>query len=173
MAEYAPAPGVEKIAKALIDKHHTHLKDVRIRYVFVASARKSNGDPVAASTRKVTGLYAYLTRSGDSTPSGPVEPKPYFVIEVGKDVWDDFLSEHQRHALVDHHLSRCGVDHAEDGEARLWVRDPDVMEFTGVLVRHGAWTDGIRTFAKEARQMSLDLDEAIESGELQPDGDGE
>lgn len=173
MAAYAPAPAVETIAKDLIDEHHTHLHGVRIRYVFIEQARRHNGDPVQAATKKVTGFYAWLTRPGDKTPADPVEPSPYFVIEVAKDVWDDHLTDRQRRALIDHHLARCGVDHTEDGEPRLFVRDPDVSEFRSVLVRQGAWNEGLHYFAKEAKQMTLTLDEASESGELRPDYDDE
>lgn len=173
MAKYAPAQQVEQIAKGLIDEHHTHLKGVPIRYIFRETARKRNGDPVPGSTKKIAGLNAFLTRSGDSSPADPTEPRSYFVVEIAQDLWLDDLTDAQREALVDHHLARCGVDWTEDGEPRLFVEDPDVMEFRGVLSRQGAWNDRLAGFAREASQLALDLAEAAERGDLAPVDDDE
>jgi hypothetical protein len=77
-ATYRPAPSVERIAQALIGKHHHHLSDVRVDYVFRSEAAKSGGKTVMGKARKISGLNAYLAQQvdPDETPAG-----------IAEDVW--------------------------------------------------------------------------------------
>lgn len=62
MAEFWPAPEVREIAEDLIPRHHDHLQNVRIEYVFRDKCAKDKGRDVWGKARKVSGLNAFLSR---------------------------------------------------------------------------------------------------------------
>jgi hypothetical protein len=161
---YTPAPAVEKTARAVINKWHPHLSDVRIEYVFRDSPAKSKGRVVLGKARKLSGLNAWLARLGDVERDGdgalfrdgdeaqPVDD--FFVIEIAEPVWEAMDSE-QRFALVDHELSHCIVEESDSG-LQLKVAGHDLEEFEAVVRRHGLWKPDVERFVKAA----------VESGDL-------
>lgn len=142
---FATAEIVEDFAKRLIPAYHPELATARIAYVFAEKASMKNGRPVYGKVKKVSGSAEFLLEKD-------------FVIEVGLDKWNE-LSEAARTALVDHLLERCfGEEDPEDAGAPMkWtVREPDVMEFTTILRRHGIWHEDLTGFVQVAHEINLD-----------------
>lgn len=165
--EYKRAPEVEEIANELIAKHHTHLVNERIEYVFRSTVQKQGGKEIWGKARKISGLNAFLSRSlrdtemtieaGDNVVAfDPSED--YFVIEIAGDVWK-FLKPEARVALVDHELTHCGVDWDDEGKKRLVLYPHDLEEFAEVVRRHGLWRQDIKAFFHVAQQLKLVEDE--------------
>ncbi|HEV2862859.1 MAG TPA: putative metallopeptidase [Pyrinomonadaceae bacterium] len=136
--EYARAPEVEAIAGGLIDLCHPHLHGVRIEYLWTNKPPVVGGRPRAAVMRKVTGLYAFLATSGAEG-----EPRPFFVMEVCRPIWLARSAE-WRVALVDHELKHGGHD---EERGTLFIVPHDIEDFDDVVARHGAWDDGLVSFA--------------------------
>lgn len=158
---YGPARDVEKIAQQLIDDCHADLEGVPIEYHFQDVATKKAGIPQRVKVQKIGGLTAYLSRA-KRPEVGDVAPDPYFLVVVARDEWEK-LEDDQRVALVDHALCRMHAGWDDEGEVKLALIEPDVVEFHGVIQRRGAWTPDLERFAVAASQLKLDL-----SG----DGDG-
>lgn len=159
MTIYRPAPAVERIARELIAKEHSHLSDIDITYLFVDPPAKSKGAMVMGSARIVSGLAAYLiARPGLTAEIADmgVDGTDYsiFVIEIAEIVWSH-LEEWQRRALVDHELSHCWAGENERGEFKLATRGHDVEEFQGVIARHGMWKPELKDFATTVEQLTL------------------
>lgn len=161
MTTYSHAPDVRRIGEPLIAKHHTHLADVRVEYVYRSKHSKTAGRAVYGKARKVSGLIAFLAVNSQA----PVDADPgdeFFVIEIAADLWLT-LSAKERKALVDHELCHCRADFDEDkDQIVLSIRGHDVEEFTEIIERHGVWHDDLKEFAAAAKaQLELfDDDEA-------------
>lgn len=136
--EYARAPEVEAIARRLIALHHPHLHGVRIEYLWTNKPPVVGGQKKAAVMRKVSGLHAFL-----ATPGAEGEPKPFFVIEVCFPVWRSKSAEWQV-ALVDHELKHGGKD---EERGTIFIVPHDIEDFDDVAARHGAWNEGLESFA--------------------------
>lgn len=156
MAKYSKAPEVESVAEELIDKHHTHLSNETIRYVWRDKHTMSKGKPQLVAARKISGLAGWLHR-GYFADGDPDQFTDFFVIEVARDIWDR-LDDEQRIALVDHALCHLDVEIPDQGDKdrRLLVRAPDVSEFTVIVQRHGMWRPSIEEFLKAGNQLSID-----------------
>lgn len=154
-AKFFDAPEVAKIAEALIDKYHNHLKEnnVRIRYVFTDKTPNCKGKEIWGTCRKVSGLNAYLE-------SDDPETDPFFVITISKDIWD-ILPKDKKIALVDHELCHAIVDvkekESEDEEDfevektfKIAIKPHDLEEFSCIVRRHGLWREDIQDFVEAA-----------------------
>jgi hypothetical protein len=140
--EYRPALEVERIADGLIADYHTHLRGIRIVYIFLAEAPKVKGRELWGRAKLVTGLNAYL--AGDEAET---EAQPFFVMEIAESWWH-VLDEHQKKALVDHELHHFDVDIEE---SKLLIRPHDVEEFAGVVRRYGLWREDVKAFVGAAK----------------------
>jgi hypothetical protein len=141
---YARSPEMEQVAARLIQGPHSHLSEEHVEYVFRSEPAKRAGRTLYGDARKVSGLTAFLSQAdvdfGAMSHEDALRCSPFFVIVVAREVWNVFPDE-AKEALLDHLLSRCRVEHSENG-ARLVVVQPD-GEFHGVLARHGAWRQGL------------------------------
>lgn len=158
MTEFRAAPEVAKIAADLIKKHHTHLADQRIEFVFRDKATSSRGRTVCGKAKKMTGLNAFLSR--DVTSNVDFDPgDEFFLIEIAEDAWAA-LGSKGRAALVDHELCHLAVEYDEATEEfKLSLRGHDVEEFAEVIERHGLYEDELVKFA-ESIKAQLNLFEA-------------
>lgn len=161
--EYVNAPAVRIVGRQLIDRHHPHLRGVRVEFVFVEKRDKDgmpqpwevNGKEKFGDTKKVSGLNAFLAMD-----EGASDPEDFFVILVSSYFWS-YLTEEQRAAYLDHYITRCAL-HEEKGTPVL--RDPEVVEFGEVLKRHGLYHAELKGFVEiGAKQLQLPL-EAKEDG---------
>jgi predicted metallopeptidase len=136
---YSVADPVEVLGRRLIEEHHPHLKHQKVVYIFCSEARKKLGQPVLASTAKVSGRPAWMAQCLAHEAEG--EGDAFFVIEVSSAHWE-LMSEASRLALIDHQLSFCGV---RESSGALYLRQPDVQEFREVAMRRGYWRLGIQS----------------------------
>lgn len=150
-ANYRPAPEVKAIADELIPKFHQHLIDfnVRMEYVFVDKAPKSNGREVWGTCRKVSNLNAFLANSQEGSD-------PFFVITISEPIWE-ILPPKSREALIDHELCHAWAEaqqeETDDGSedvVKLSTNPHDLEEFTCIVRRHGLWRDDIQAFVDAA-----------------------
>lgn len=141
MAEYECAEEVQEIAEKLIDKHHRHLREAVIYYLFREPAPKSAGDTVLGRATKVSGKYKAM--SGYD-----------FVIEISQSHFEE-MDEDKKIALIDHELSHCWVD--IDGNIK--TINHDFEGFNAVMKRHGFWMGDLEVMGKTAKQLELPFDE--------------
>ena len=121
--KYFDAPAVEEIAKDLIPKHHSHLKNQPIMFLFVRYM--SDWARMNLRSEKERFISGY-----------------HFLMEVNHKKWAE-LSDKQRIALVDHELCHAGID-GKSGDPMLI--DHDVEEFGEIVKRHGLWRDDVKHF---------------------------
>src|SRR5215471_1632004 len=102
MARYTPAPEVEQIATALIDRYHPHLRHARIVFLFTDKEKKIGDKHINGSVSKLSRCAAYLARlARPDWESG--EDEPVFKMEVVLPRWQA-ASGRLKHAIVDHEL---------------------------------------------------------------------
>ena len=160
---YMPAPEVEKIGRDLIGKHHRHLLQCRVTFLFCDKTPKKAGREVWGTARRVSSLNAFL--AGEDDADGP---GAFFVIVISEPVWN-LLRPEQRVALIDHELCHCWVEEKEDGNLSLQLVSHDLEEFAQIVLRHGLWREEVTQFydvATQAAQRSLYEDEVTIEGKL-------
>ena len=126
---YSSAPNVKSMMDPLIASCHKELGDIRIECVF---SNVSTGTLIDGQIRIVDDISAFLVNSEKGPTTG------MFVLVIGKDSWCK-MSPTARIAMLDHLLTRCGVQRANDGTISLFERHPDLADFVEVVKRHGMW----------------------------------
>lgn len=143
---YSNAPEVEKVAKGLIRKHHAHLEECEVRFVFRSEAAKRGGQTVLGDAKKVSGLNSFFAHRLMENYPLPTEAQltapTFFAIVVAKDLWD-LVGKTEHEALVDSLLCRCRTQESANG-LRLTLAAPEAQEFAEVVARHGMWRDSLR-----------------------------
>lgn len=156
--EYWRAPEVERIARKLIGKHHSHLNrhDVAIKYLFRDPPARSKGRLVYGKASKVGGRTAYLVGLEHNDRLDDDGPVDFFVVEIAFDPWQG-LTDRQKAALVDHELCHLDVEIPEGSneDRKLLTRGHDLEEFTEVVQRHGLWRPTVAEFAQVAKSAQL------------------
>lgn len=128
--QFDPAEEVEKIAKKLIPKYHSHLATCNIAYLFKNKPMKSRGREVCATAEKVSKKNQALSGY-------------HFIITVAYPTWKD-LSEDVKRAVVDHELEHCfAEDDEKTGEPKYSILPHDVEEFGAIIRRHGLYTTNL------------------------------
>jgi len=154
---YSTSEEVEKIAKALIPEYHPELAEANIAYLFVSKTIKSAGKEIGGKASKVSGPNQFLAGGVD------------FYLLISFPTWNSpDMSNNRKVALVDHLLERCTGEEDEDNGKMKWkTRSPDVMEFSSILERRGAWTPELSDMVDVASQLSLDAraQEVLDSSE--------
>lgn len=140
---YSEAESLENMAGNLISTFHSELATARIYYVFVSQASKKGGQELIGKVRKVSGFLEWYMETD-------------FIIEVAEDKWAE-LDGAQRTAALDHLLESCTGEEDEKSGEMVWsVREPDVHEFSSILLRHGAWNDQLKGFVSVAKNVNLE-----------------
>lgn len=150
--EITEAVEAQEIARDLICDYHPHLLDANIVYLFTSQERKYRGDVVLGTAQRLGSLPKFFS-SGEAAS---LEDGYDFCILLSEDQWK-FLSVPQRHALIDHQLSHCGVRRTvnaitQEVTEHWTLLAHDVEEFRGVIERHGLWRLDLRKFAETAIQ---------------------
>jgi hypothetical protein len=128
--QFDPAEEVEKIAKKLIPKYHSHLANCKIAYLFKNKKIKSKGREVVATAEKISKKQHALSGY-------------HFLITTSYPTWKE-LSDKQRLAVVDHELEHCFVeDDDKTGEPKYSILPHDVEEFGSIIKRHGLYTTNL------------------------------
>jgi hypothetical protein len=164
---YSHARDVEDVAEKILAEVEAHspLRNVDIHYLFRDRAAQVRGEIMLGTTRKVSGVNAArVALVGRDEAEAP----EFFEIEIAHDQWLS-LKAPQRIALVDHLLSFCHIEYPEDSdrERTLKLVGPDVVEFTGVLERRGAWRPSLERMQAVAGE--LPGQQALDAGEDNPD----
>ena len=135
---YTSAESVAEIVQSLL-QWHPDLATARILTLFQETASKKNGRVVQGTVKKLSGIFQYYAE-GD------------FLLVVALDVWNG-LSQDRRIALIDHLLERCFGEEGEDTEMKWTLREPDIVEFSTILRRHGAYNDDLVNFMEIAQSL--------------------
>lgn len=150
---YVDAPEVREIAEGLIPKHHQHLIDLPIRYVFRSKTRKLRGSLAYATAEVMKGREAVGWMTEDEVQSQYERfqnPYQIFWMEVSAQLWET-LSDPQKIALIDHELCHFIIEEDDlNPEPRLGIKPHDIEEFTDVVRRHGLWEPGLVEFGAAA-----------------------
>lgn len=142
--KFFDAPEVKEIAHELIPRHHPHLVEARIKYLFrrgnwTSKGRTRLGQAVKVSERDRV-IHGYD-----------------FVVIINYDYWPA-LDEDQRRALVDHELCHCERNEDAQGNPKWNIRAHDVEEFQEIVRRHGLWKPDLQQLErvmKARRQVEL------------------
>lgn len=167
MANYTPADGPERIGKSLIEKHHSHLHEASICWLFVDPPPKSKGKVVHGRASKVSAKTSALLETVLGRPVGEGEQVYDFLVEISEESWLA-ASPGEREALVDHELMHCWWKWDEravvspEGEKvkeKVWtgwtMRSHDVEEFSAIVDRHGLWSAELAEFVETAQRLRL------------------
>ena len=131
------------MAERLIERHHEHLQQARIGFLFRSEAPSSNGKATLGKAEKVNSKWTPL-----------LQEELDFAIWLAADYWFDVLDPRQKRALLDHELCHC------IGRPYEWkIRPHDVEEFAEVVQRHGMWSSDLKRFDQAVNQMLLPIDD--------------
>lgn len=129
------------MAERLIERHHEHLQQARIGFLFRSEAPSSNGKATLGKAEKVNSKWTPL-----------LQEELDFAIWLAADYWFDVLDPRQKRALLDHELCHC------IGRPYEWkIRPHDVEEFAEVVQRHGMWSSDLKRFDQAVNQMLLPI----------------
>jgi predicted metallopeptidase len=128
--QYDWAETVEELAKELIPKHHSHLVNCKIAYLYKNKEMKSKGRKVVATAEKISAKNHKLSGY-------------HFLITVAYPTYNE-LSDAQKRAIIDHELEHCFVeDDEQTGEPKYKLLPHDVEEFGSIIMRHGLYTTSL------------------------------
>jgi len=141
MPLYTVDATLEQLANSIIKVHYPKIEVLKVAYVFREIAPVSGGKTTAGMTYRCDDRNFALHHYD-------------FVIEIGKDVWDDATDDFRR-ALMDHELGHIGLVLDENGQPirdektgrlKVTINKHDVEEFDQILERHGAYHADLRKF---------------------------
>jgi len=116
---------VVDMANQLIAKHHPHLADAKMAYLWRNKPLMESGQAVFAKAKKITGeMHALCDKE--------------FLIVIVYPMWND-LKEEEKWAILDHELTHCFVDEDEEGERVCKILPHDFSDFGEIIVRHGLY----------------------------------
>ena len=140
---------VYETLRELIARYHPHLADVddKIAVLFKEKRSKSGDVEVTGKTTKASPQMSLLTKEG-----------LVFVITLAADYWQE-ISDGQRIALLDHHLSACRAEEKDGGMMRYYVSPPDLGFYRDELERHGCWRTSGATLSLETLGALFGADE--------------
>jgi hypothetical protein len=128
-------------AARLIEEHHGHLTEARIRYLI------RNGK----WTKKGTNVYGQTKLAGEDVR---FVSQCDFVIIFNGPLMEKMTPE-QRLACIDHYLTRAGCEYDKQ-ENRRWVTvEPDRPEFYSIIKRHGLWDEELKRLARVTKEIGL------------------
>lgn len=148
MASYQDSSELLAAGMALIKKHHPDLASLNIGFLFRDAATISRGHITMGMAVKVDDRN-HIFNGKD------------VIIEIARDVWDR-LDDELKVVLMDHELSFIGVELDDkgstvltsNGRPKVFIKHPDVSEFSTVLDRYG---DTHKRFRSAVEAMCVDL----------------
>jgi len=143
-AEFIFAPGLEDVARAVIEKYDelAHLKALRIAMLWKRTAPMHGGKATLGKCVKPGGLAKFFSQV-------------HFAIWVAADTAET-LTVQQVEALVYHELLHAGVD--DKLQPVLWSHDVEM--FTREVERYGLWKQDLQSAGDAFRQLALALEPA-------------
>ncbi|HYI67111.1 MAG TPA: putative metallopeptidase [Candidatus Limnocylindrales bacterium] len=136
-AQYVPSQAIEKVARALINRHDRFrpLDELRIVYLERLGEPAGEGEGMLAKCMKATGPWPDVAHVD-------------LVIWIWSDVWKR-LSPTQREALTAHEL--CHPFITEKGTLKLLKHD--LEEFSWVARHYGPWLADVAIFERQLREF--------------------
>jgi hypothetical protein len=151
--KYLVADDVATMANKLIDDHHSHLVEARIKYLFRSGDWKAKGKTVLGEAKLISGLNRFLLELD-------------FVIMINLEVWNK-ANAMQRQATLDKYLTRCSQAEDEQGNVSWYIQDYDVKEYHSIMHRYGAWESDLEKAIKmigDHKQLVLIHDHNSKTG---------
>ena len=140
---YEVSEELETIARELIQDHHSHLVEARIKYLFRTGNWEVKKRETWGQAKKVGKEVNYLTGYD-------------FIITIHRDVWDQLEGKEKR-ALLDHELQHCSAGSDDAGNKIWYIQGHDVEDFYAIIKRHGLWSKSLRKMDSLLKQTELDF----------------
>ena len=153
---YEVSEELETIARELIQDHHSHLVEARIKYLFRTGNWEVKKRETWGQAKKVGKEVNYLTGYD-------------FIITIHRDVWDQLEGKEKR-ALLDHELQHCSAGSDDAGNKIWYIQGHDVEDFYAIIKRHGLWSKSLRKMDSLLKQTELDFGPNTIPGPLQLEG---
>ena len=138
--KFAPADEAQKLASHLIEKHHSHLVNAKILFVFKEGTWNKGGKPCSGEVKCLSLLMATIAELD-------------FCIILNNKYWA-VLDEHFRTILVDHLLSCCNFKEGKDGELTWCKVAPPTLEFPQVVERYGSYNEDLKEMERSMREFA-------------------
>lgn len=143
---YEASESLEALARELIQKHHGHLIEANIKYLFRTGNWEAKKRETWGQAKKVGKEVKYLTDYD-------------FIITIHRDVWEQ-INDDERRALLDHELQHCCAGTDDAGNKVWYIQGHDVEDFYAIIRRHGLWSKALRKMESLLNQTELDLEPA-------------
>ena len=153
---YEVSEELETIARELIQDHHSHLVEARIKYLFRTGNWEVKKRETWGQAKKVGKEVNYLTGYD-------------FIITIHRDVWDQLEGKEKR-ALLDHELQHCSAGSDDAGNKIWYIQGHDVEDFYAIIKRHGLWSKSLRKMDSLLKQTELDFGPNVIPRSLQIEG---
>ena len=153
---YEVSEELETIARELIQDHHSHLVEARIKYLFRTGNWEVKKRETWGQAKKVGKEVNYLTGYD-------------FIVTIHRDVWDQLEGKEKR-ALLDHELQHCSAGSDDAGNKIWYIQGHDVEDFYAIIKRHGLWSKSLRKMDSLLKQTELDFGPNTIPGPLQLEG---
>jgi len=134
-------PEILSIAWDLINRHHDHLREARIGFIFRDEAQQSKGRTVFVSVRKPPLWLEAFDASFEYD----------FIIEIAENIYAELKGE-RREALIDYALCHCGM-----GKNGWVIIAPDIEGYKGNVDRYGFWNSELLKAADTFRNAQMRL----------------
>lgn len=143
MPQFKTQKKVDDLVARVIKKHHKHLSGEKVKALLKSTAvGKKMAEPEAGKKPKVTHVYKLPEWMQFLTGH-------CFVVQIDENYWA-FLKPEIQEAIIDEAL--CQMGHDEKGP---YLIDPDVAIYTGVIERHGYYTEQLQAMHERLTQMRL------------------
>ena len=149
---YEVSEELETIARELIQDHHSHLVEARIKYLFRTGNWEVKKRETWGQAKKVGKEVNYLTGYD-------------FIITIHRDVWDQLEGKEKR-ALLDHELQHCSAGSDDAGNKIWYIQGHDVEDFYAIIKRHGLWSKSLRKMDSLLKQTSAGQPQQEQAVEL-------
>lgn len=153
---YEASEELETIARELIQDHHSHLVEARIKYLFRTGNWEVKKRETWGQAKKVGKEVNYLTGYD-------------FIVTIHRDVWEQLEGKEKR-ALLDHELQHCSAGSDDAGNKIWYIQGHDVEDFYAIIKRHGLWSKSLRKMDSLLKQTELDFGPNVIPGPLQLEG---
>jgi hypothetical protein len=116
---------VRTTAENIIMRHHRHLTDAHISYLFREKGWKTAcGKTVLGKAAKRSEIDKLLSNREED-----------FIIMISRPDWER-MNSRERESLLDHELCHCGAVVSNDGRIKWIVRQHDIGQFASILARY-------------------------------------
>lgn len=149
---YDASEGLINLAHELIQEHHGHLIEAKIKYLFRTGNWEVKKRDTWGQAKKVGKEIKFLTGYD-------------FIITIHQDVWEQ-LNNEDRKALLDHELQHCSAGTDNVGNKVWYVQGHDLEDFHAIIRRHGLWSPALKKLENMLNQTELEFDQPEQAENL-------